>query len=246
MSERVVPQTLREALIRIFSGIDDKVWLVGGTALAGFYAEHRRSDDIDLFAANSVAHQTAVRAVKSLRERGAQFSDESTTPTYYHVLIKNRDHQFTVDVVLDEFLHRIGQGIKTGDGIWVADINTILKTKISTLVSRASEKDLFDLDWLLGQLGDYKIEELMETGKMIEGGFNVESLLISLEGALLRKEACRFLLPKSAITIAQAYKKIENLRKILIQKLLDYEKTLPPSEQAVGIRQTLKDFKRLK
>ncbi|MBI4411107.1 MAG: nucleotidyl transferase AbiEii/AbiGii toxin family protein [Deltaproteobacteria bacterium] len=249
ISVRAVPPALREALIDIFAGIGEigeKVWLVGGTALAGFYAEHRRSDDIDLFAADSIAHQTAIRSVKSLKDDGALLADERTSPTYYHALVKFHDHQFTVDVVHDEFLHRIGKGVKTADGIWVADINTLLTTKISTLVSRASEKDLFDLDWLLGKLGDYKIGDLIETGKIIEGGFNIESLLISLEGARLRKEACHFLLPQSEITVDEAYKRIESLRKNLIQKLLAYEKTLPPSEQVSGIRQALKDFKKLK
>ena len=45
--------------------------LVGGTALAGYYAGHRRSDDLDLFVRDEAACRAAVLAVKSLVTLGA-------------------------------------------------------------------------------------------------------------------------------------------------------------------------------
>ena len=48
MSKKSTSPALYEALKIIFSHVDKDVWLVGGTALAGFYAAHRQSDDIDL------------------------------------------------------------------------------------------------------------------------------------------------------------------------------------------------------
>ena len=220
------------------------MWLVGGTALAGFYAEHRKSDDLDLFVGDLISYQTTLRAVQSLKSKGAIFSSESSSSNYYHSLVQFLNHQFTIDIVLDEQLHRIGLGVKTKDSIWVADINTLLATKIGTLVSRCSEKDLFDLDWLLTRVPEYKIKDLIETGAQIDAGLNAETLLISLQGATLRKEACHFLLAESKITIDQAYKKIETLRKTLIQKLLDHEKKSLLSEKSLAIKQTLSDFKK--
>lgn len=246
LSQQALPLALAKALKNIFSEVGEKVWLVGGTALAGFYAEHRRSDDLDLFAGNEVAYKGALHAVRSLKNKGAIFLNESTSPLYYHALIKFLDHQFTLDIVLDKHLHRVGKGIKAKDNIWVADINTLLATKIGTLVSRCSEKDLFDLDWFLGQIPEYKIENLIEIGNQIDAGLNLETLLISLQGAILKKEACHFLLPHSPITVDQAYNKITTLQKTLIQKLLDYQKNLPLSQEAKDIKQTLKDFKKIK
>src|SRR5690606_10940079 len=99
------------------------------------------SDDMDLFTANETAQVLTVAAIKNLKNFGATFSHEQTIPTYYHANLNLDDHSFIVDVVLDKHLHQIGKFHKTPSGVYVADIATIFKMKIATLVSRCSEKD---------------------------------------------------------------------------------------------------------
>ena len=70
ISATTSPAPLREALLHIFENTGGGLWLVGGTALAGYYAEHRRSDDLDLFAIDEPAHRAAILAVKSLVRLG--------------------------------------------------------------------------------------------------------------------------------------------------------------------------------
>lgn len=49
LAARFLPAPLWRGLSHVFAqGLSDTM-LVGGTALAGFYAGHRRSDDLDLF-----------------------------------------------------------------------------------------------------------------------------------------------------------------------------------------------------
>lgn len=218
---------------------------MGGTALAGYYAEHRRSDDLDLFAVDATAHKMAQLALRSLEQEGALFSNELSSPEYYHSDVEFRGHPFTVDIVLDVHLHQLGGAIQTHDNVWVVDLDTIFATKAACLVSRCSEKDLFDLAWMFERAKKTDMETLIEKGSAIDGGLSVETLLISLQGAQLRKEACHFLLADSNLTVDRVYKTIQNLRKKLIRLLLDYEKNQPPTPEVEALSQAMADQKRM-
>lgn len=244
ISSATTPPPLKQALIHIFQNAGPDLWLVGGTALAGYYAEHRRSDDLDLFAIHPEAHRSTVFAVKSLQKLGALFSNERTSPNFYHVNSEWEKHQFTIDVVLDENIGQTGSAILNQDGVMVADLPTLFSQKSACLVSRASEKDLFDLDWLFEKAGGVDVEEIIAAGMKIDGGMNIEGVLISLQGALFRKEACHFLLPQSPITIDQAYQKIKNLKKKLITLLLATEKKTPLSPQFKELYKAIKSRKK--
>lgn len=246
MSERAVPGPLRDAIVRIFANCGAGVWLVGGTALAGFYAEHRRSDDVDLFAADSEAHGCAVRAIKALADIGASFSNESRTPQYYRASIALGGHAFTADAVLDEHIHRIGRAVRTDDGVCVADLQTLLAMKVACLVSRSSEKDLFDLDWMFEHMGEPGAAELVAMGSKLDGGVSVETLLISLAGSMLRKEACRFLLPGSPLTPEGAYRRVLALRERLVSSLVAYEETMPLPPETESLARAVREIRRLK
>ncbi|MBI4124753.1 MAG: nucleotidyl transferase AbiEii/AbiGii toxin family protein [Deltaproteobacteria bacterium] len=239
VSQKASPLGIRKALEYLFSQMESGLWLAGGTALAGFYAEHRRSDDLDLFAVDEPAFRAAVLAASNLKREGALLSAERRTPNYYRTQVEFLDHTFTMDLVLDENLHRVGRAIRTQSGVRVADLPTLFATKAACLVSRCSEKDLFDLDWVFEKMGRIDMEELIRKGKEIDGGLSVESLLISIQGVPLRKEACRFLLPHSGLTVDQAYRKITGLKKKLLEALLEYEQRLPLSKEARGLRESV-------
>jgi len=245
ISKKATAKALRLALEIIFAKMGEGVWLVGGTALAGFYAEHRRSDDLDLFALNAEAFQVAVRAVQSLKKCGASFHNERRSPLYFHADVEFEKYKFTIDVVLDENLATFGQAHKVDKNISVVSLDTLLEMKISTLISRASAKDLYDLNWLFKNYHEPKVEELVAYGKKIDGGISVESLLISLSGSILREDACHFLLKDSSLKPKDVLAIIATLRKKLITQLRDYEKNLPPDPDIKGIKTSLKIMKKL-
>lgn len=243
ISNRSSPLALGEALEHIFHDMGGGLWLAGGTALAGFYAEHRRSDDLDLFATDLTTFKSATLAIHALKERGASFSNERRTPNYFHAELDYENHTFTTDVVLDENLHRVGKAFRVKHGIWVADLPTLFASKAACLISRCSEKDLFDLDWIFSKMGRISVDEIIKRGSLIDGGITVETLLISLRGAILRQEACHFLLPASSLTPEKAYRKIGDLRQRLIQSLMEYEKKLPLDEDVKILSEAMKSRK---
>jgi hypothetical protein len=191
---RVLPAPLCRALDLLFTDHPTGVMLVGGSALAGYYAGHRRSDDLDLFTADSPAQDHMRRAVQALPKYGATLTSQQTSPGFFHALAALDGHEFTVDVVLDENLFRVGHGASAGC-VQVADLRTILMMKAATLVSRCSEKDLYDLLWLLSHFEKTGPAELVKLGQAIDGGAHAESILIVLTGTRLSVAACNFALP---------------------------------------------------
>lgn len=244
VSTTAIPEAIREALHFIFQNVAGGVWFVGGSALSGYYAEHRISDDIDLFTAGHAEQESAVRAVKALTGQKAILTRESSTPLFYRADVKSKNHSFTVSVVLDENVHRVGHALRTQDGVWVADFQTLLSMKLACLVSRCSEKDLFDLEWMFGKAGFPSAEEIISMGQRMDSGLNLETLIVSIAGTALRKEACKFLLPTSELTVDSAYQKIVKLQKVLLEMFLDYEKTAPLSAEAKALLLSVKDIKK--
>ena len=207
--------------------------LVGGTALAGFYAAHRRSDDLDLFVRHEQAFRATVIAVRSLSEIGATFSDEYSSKGFFHTNVTLDGHDFTVDVVVDENLFKVGQCYEV-QGVSVVDLRTLTAMKAATLVSRCSEKDLYDLLWILNE-SQQTLSELLKLGHTIDAGLNEESVLLSLTTATLREEACDFSLDPS-ITGKMINKQVNDFRDALKIELTNHleGKPLHPLGVLVG------------
>lgn len=128
---------------------------------------------------------------------------------------------FTVDVVLDPRLFEVGRGVRADDGVSVADLNTLLITKSAALVSRCSEKDLYDLLWLLGSDSKFGVGDLIVLGQKIDGGVNGEAMLLSVSGTKLRKDACDFSIDP-AVPAKKVYSEITQFQEKLVRALQQY------------------------
>jgi len=190
LAEKALPAPLRMAIEAVFTGGLENVALVGGTALSGYYACHRRSDDMDLFTRDSLAQEMTVRRVKQLPR--LSISDERRSAGYYYALAISDGHEFTISVVLDSNLFRVGKVVKTPKGVGVAALKTLRMMKAATLVSRCSEKDLYDLEWLTRRFGNLTPSEWVTLGREIDTGVTPETILISLASSEPKLAACGF------------------------------------------------------
>ena len=233
LAAQVLPAALYRALTHVFAQRLTGCMLVGGTALAGYYAGHRRSDDLDLFTAEDFSQRASVFAVKSLREVGTTFAEERNTAHFYHATCRLEGHDFTAQVVLDANLFRIGSGLRADDNVIVADLKTLLKMKAATLVSRGSEKDLYDLIWLFDQDTELDIPGLISLGSEIDGGMNAEALLTNLVATELRESACDFSLTKKA---GDVYADVSRLQKTLVRGTESFLRGQPAPPIAALIR----------
>lgn len=193
--------------------------LVGGTALAGYYAGHRRSDDLDLFTADELAQRAAILAVHSLADLGGSFAEERRSAQFFHTTCDLEGHDFTVQVVLDANLFAVGSAVEAADHVRVATLDTLLAMKAATLVSRAGEKDIFDLAWFFRQDDQLDVPRLLELGEQIDGGMNGEAVLTSLVGTDVRASACDFSLTQRP---EHVYAEVVRTRQALIDGVEAY------------------------
>lgn len=238
LAATTLPGPLYDALVHVFAQGIAGCMLVGGTALAGYYAGHRRSDDLDLFAGDGGALKATVLAVQSLRSLGGAFDELQNTRQFYAASCNLQEHRFTIQVVLDANLFRVGSAIEAADGVCVAGLETLLKMKAATLLSRCSEKDLYDLKWLFERFPALNTRELVPLGAEIDGGMNAESLLISLAGAPLQLESCDF---SHSLSAEEVFAEIRPLKQRLMNafdKVARSQPTPPVGELIRNLRST--------
>ena len=172
-------------------------------------------------------------AVESLEEIGARLEDERSSAQFHHACCRLDGHDFTVQVVLDSHLFAIGSGLEAGDGVVVADLETLMKMKAATLVSRASDKDLYDLGWLFEQDERVDAPRLIELGQEVDAGMNGESVLFSLVGTEMQESACDF---SRAEGPKEVFARVGRVRKGLIQGMESYLRSQPAPPIAALIR----------
>jgi hypothetical protein len=238
LAQRILPAPLLKALEYLAAHAEDYC-LVGGTALAGFYAGHRRSDDLDLFTKDDFAQKAVVQAILSLKEIGAEFSHQRETRQHFHCLCVLNQHQFTIDVVLDANFYAYTQSHTKIKKLNIATLDGLLAMKIATLVSRCSEKDLYDLIWLFSNFRKPQFSEFTSLGEQIDSGVNDESILISLSGSSLRESACHFS-EDQGVSAKQVYEKVTAFKNELIH---DYSHYLKHKKESFALKSVLDKLK---
>ena len=191
--------------------------LVGGTALAGFYAGHRRSDDLDLFTGSASAFRQTVLAVRTLRSLGVELHETAHSNQYFRAVCNHPELGFTVDVVLDEHVFGITETNRS-DEVVVAGLAGLLAMKAATLVSRCSEKDLYDLTWLCTAFPDRALPELIELARTVDGGVTGETLVYSVGSTSPESAACGFAV-EFGVSAAAVFAKITAFQRELLTAL---------------------------
>ena len=236
LASQILPGPLYRSVTHVFAQHITGCMLVGGSALAGYYAGHRRSDDLDLFAKDGDAHRASTLAVKSLRNLGARIEDTVSSAQFYRASCTLDGQAFTVEVVLDANAHAVGEFHVADDGVAVGSLATLLRQKAATLVSRCSEKDLYDWIWLFRSNPEVDLAMLIELGSQIDGGLTAEAALACMVGTELMKSACGF---SHRQTSSQVFKDITTLKKNLEQgldKLARSQPTPPVGELVRALR----------
>ena len=217
LAERVLPGPLLRALKHVFARAPARCMLVGGTALSGFYAGHRRSDDLDLFTDSEDDHAAAVLAMRSLEDIGATVAVRQSSRLYFRALCGLDGHAFTADVAAAPSLFRLAEGVVV-HGIRVADFETLLALKGAALVSRCAEKDLYDVLWLLEHAPGLTAADLASAAQRLDVGATPENLLIGLLGARIEEQSCGFSLDP-AVTAKAIHRQLMRFRTELARAL---------------------------
>ncbi|MGI5172131.1 nucleotidyl transferase AbiEii/AbiGii toxin family protein [Treponema sp. OMZ 840] len=130
---------LQDKVLKIIFSEATSFYLTGGTALHRFYCERRYSDDLDLFMQGQpYFYDETKAAIYKLKEK---FTVEAivNAKDFLRVQIENLKIDFVNDRV-----YRYGMS-NIKDGIAVDNVYNILANKLTAVLGRDEEKDVFDI-----------------------------------------------------------------------------------------------------
>ena len=139
---------LQRLLLEAFFRAESRFFLTGGAALAGFYLHHRQTLDLDLFTLDPAAFETGRRALDAAAaELGATVAVRQHAPGFERYVVTGGGESVVVDLVLERVPQTSGAKHLVGS-IAVDPLEEIFINKVTTILSRAEERDLVDLLFL--------------------------------------------------------------------------------------------------
>ena len=142
--------SLQRDLLGAFFAREQRLFLTGGAALAGFYFGHRETEDLDLFGPPGLDLQAVGRSLDAaVVACGASARAVETHPDFRRVLATRGDEQCIVDIAVDR-APMLEPTKATFGSIRVDTLREIAANKVCTLLGRAEIKDLVDLEQILG------------------------------------------------------------------------------------------------
>jgi len=168
---QVLSQFQRDLLVAFFDlPSTDGFVLTGGTALAGYYLQHRLSEDLDLFTLDREAFEQVSALIPSLTQvLGAMCDDMRLSPHLHQAFFSREDEQVKMDVVLDA--EPWFGTYQNWDGIRVDALENIAANKIVALFGRATPRDFVDLFFILNET-DLSLDTLLGMAKQKDVGLH--------------------------------------------------------------------------
>jgi hypothetical protein len=143
----------RDLLVAFFTR-EQRFFLTGGAALAGFYFGHRVTEDLDLFSPPGPDLQDAAHALAdSALACEADIEPLKTYAEYRRFIARRGDESCIIDLVIDR-APQVDHTKEQRGSIRVDTLRDIAANKVCTLLGRAEAKDLVDFRELLSHGAD--------------------------------------------------------------------------------------------
>jgi len=158
---------LQTEVLAAFFSREQRFYLTGGGALAGYHLGHRETHDLDLFTLSPVM-EDGLRALRnSATELGVTVEEVRTAPESRRVLLSRGGESVVVDLVV-EHAEQVSPE-KPAHGIVLVDpAEEIFANKLCTLLGRSEIRDLVDARALEG-LG-LSLTDALAAGRRKDGG----------------------------------------------------------------------------
>ncbi len=152
-------------LLEAFFAREQRFFLTGGAALAGFYLHHRQTLDLDLFTTEDHLEDGEAALFDAAQELGATVERLRTSTNFRRFLVRRRSESVVADIVRD-LAPQIDTEKPVRDGIRIDSPREIMANKLCTLLSRGELRDLVDVR-ALEQAG-HRVEEHLELAAVLE------------------------------------------------------------------------------
>lgn len=141
--------SLQQDLLAAFFAVEQRLFLTGGGALAGFYFGHRDTEDLDLFGAPGLDLADAARALEQAVLACGGLVEPMQTYADFRRFVVTRGHEkCLVDLVIDR-APMVDPHKPSFGAIRVDSLREIAANKICTLFGRSEIKDLVDVKQLV-------------------------------------------------------------------------------------------------
>ncbi len=172
MANNHLSQVQRDFLHAFFQR-EDRFFLTGGAALAGFYLGHRQTHDLDLFTLEDALSDGTAAATGVAREMGAILEAIQTAPDFRRLLLQRGSEAIVIDLVRD-YVVQLSNEKPLFDGIRVDPPQEILANKLCALLSRSEIRDLVDVRAL--ELAGYRMEDALPAAAIKDQGLTPAQL----------------------------------------------------------------------
>lgn len=176
-----------------------KLILVGGTALALFYLNHRVSVDIDFVPVSGDDVRLKEELKGCLSKKGYRTIRGAFRNQF---VVKFEDTSIRVEVfVPDKKIKHIEEHVFGSAKIKVASLEDILQMKISSYKDRKEARDLFDILCILKKKGESlvavkkQISELISESGMPANVFEIETMALDLKYVAELKKVISYVAP---------------------------------------------------
>jgi hypothetical protein len=164
---------LQQQVLEAFFGREQRFFLSGGAALAGFHLAHRRTHDLDLFTTADVLEQGEQALRLTAEDLGATIEKIHTAPDFRRRVLRRAEEAVVVDLVRD----RVPQGPLPKERVGNIQIDPpqeILANKLCALLSRSELRDLVDV-YALERAG-FRVEDALPLARAKDAGLTPAQL----------------------------------------------------------------------
>lgn len=165
--------SFQQEVLRAFFHREERFFLTGGAALAGYYLGHRETKDLDLFTVENRLEEGVSALMATASEIGASIESLRTSPDFRRFLLCRGSDSVVVDLVRDLAPQLYPDKPRFGE-IRVDPPEEILANKLCTLLSRAEIRDLVDVQ-ALEQRG-YSLEKALIEASRKDAGMTPAQL----------------------------------------------------------------------
>lgn len=200
---------LQRDLLEAFFEKEQRLFLTGGAALAGFYLGHRDTEDLDLFCSQEIDLQEVARVLEAAAAtRGAKVQALRTYPGFRRLFAARGEETCVIDLVVDSAPAIDVQKAVFGK-IRVDTLREIAANKLCTLLGRGEIKDLVDFQKLTA--AGIELGQALTDAERKDAGMDPATLAWVLEQLTIS--------PSSPLPGGADATQIDAYRKHLVQEL---------------------------
>ncbi|PIR41909.1 MAG: hypothetical protein COV30_01150 [Candidatus Yanofskybacteria bacterium CG10_big_fil_rev_8_21_14_0_10_37_15] len=183
MEQEILKEWQKKSIDFVFANKQlNDFYLTGGTALSGYYLQHRISDDLDFFSFGDFdsmfLHSIAESLKKVIGAEDVRFSKSYDRNQFFYIVNEEENKiEFT------KYPFKQLQEIKNFNGARIDSEYDIAVNKLMTIVDRFDPKDFVDLFFLIQKYDIIKLKE----GVQLKFGHKLDYLTIGSSFSKARK-----------------------------------------------------------